>query len=137
VKFIMNGANHKVAGFSTYPFQIFGGGWERVMPAAGDLPYRGDTVVGNDVWIGYEAMLMPGVKVGDGAIIASRSVVTRDVAPYTVVGGNPAVPLRTRFDLETVAALLDIAWWNWDAERITRNLESIVAADLDALRRAE
>jgi virginiamycin A acetyltransferase len=137
VKFIMNGANHKVAGFSTYPFQIFGGGWERVMPAPGDLPYRGNTVVGNDVWIGYEAMLMPGVKVGDGAIIASRSVVTRDVAPYTVVGGNPAVPLRTRFDPETVAALLEIAWWNWDAERITRNLESIVSADLDALRRAE
>jgi virginiamycin A acetyltransferase len=137
VKFIMNGANHKISGFSTYPFQIFGGGWERVMPAPGDLPYRGDTVVANDVWIGYEAMLMPGVKVGDGAIIASRSVVTRDVAPYTVVGGNPAVPLRTRFDPETVAALLEIAWWNWDAERITRNLESIVAADLDALRRAE
>ena len=137
VKFIMNGANHKISGFSTYPFQIFGGGWERVMPAPDDLPYRGDTVVGNDVWIGYEAMLMPGVKVGDGAIIASRSVVTRDVAPYTVVGGNPAVPLRTRFDPETVAALLEIAWWNWDAERITRNLESIVSADLDALRRAE
>jgi virginiamycin A acetyltransferase len=137
VKFIMNGANHKISGFSTYPFQIFGGGWERVMPAPGDLPYRGDTVVGNDVWIGYEAMLMPGVKVGDGAIIASWSVVTRDVAPYTVVGGNPAVPLRTRFDPETVAALLEIAWWNWDAERITRNLESIVSADLDALRRAE
>ncbi|HEX8430597.1 MAG TPA: CatB-related O-acetyltransferase, partial [Longimicrobium sp.] len=136
-KFIMNGANHKISGFSTYPFQIFGGGWERVMPAPGDLPYRGDTVVGNDVWIGYEAMLMPGVKVGDGAIIASRSVVTRDVPPYTVVGGNPAVPLRTRFDPETVAALLEIAWWNWDVERITRNLESIVAADLDALRRAE
>ncbi|HYW09160.1 MAG TPA: Vat family streptogramin A O-acetyltransferase [Longimicrobium sp.] len=137
VKFIMNGANHKISGFSTYPFQIFGGGWERVTPAPGDLPYRGDTVVGNDVWIGYEAMLMPGVKVGDGAIIASRAVVTRDVAPYTVVGGNPAVPLRTRFDAETVAALLEIAWWNWDVERITRNLESIVAADLEALRRAE
>jgi len=137
VKFIMNGANHKISGFSTYPFQIFGGGWERVTPAPGDLPYRGDTVVGNDVWIGYEAMLMPGVKVGDGGIIASRAVVVRDVEPYTVVGGNPAVPLRARFDAETVAALLEIAWWEWDAERITRNLEAIVAADVEALRRAE
>jgi virginiamycin A acetyltransferase len=89
-KFIMNGANHKLSGISTYPFQIFGNGWERVMPSPSDLPYKGDTVIGNDVWIGYESLIMPGVKIRDGAIISSRSVVTSDVEPYTIVGGNPA-----------------------------------------------
>ena len=84
VKFIMNGANHKMSGLSTYPFQIFGGGWERVMPALDELPYRGDTVIGNDVWIGYEALIMPGVHIGDGSIVASWSVVTSDVAPYSI-----------------------------------------------------
>ena len=136
VKFIMNGANHRMSGFSTYPFNIFGGGWERTTPDLADLPFKGDTVIGNDVWIGYDAMIMPGVKVGDGAIIASRSVVVSDVSPYTVVGGNPARALRQRFPDETVAALLEIAWWNWEPEQITRNLESIIGADLDALRRA-
>jgi virginiamycin A acetyltransferase len=89
VKFIMNGANHQTSGFSTYPFFIFGNGWESAAPAPGSLPYKGDTVIGNDVWIGYEALLMPGVKVGNGAIIAARSVVTTDVPDYAVVGGNP------------------------------------------------
>lgn len=137
VRFIMNGANHRMSGFSTYPFNIFGGGWERSTPAPGDLPFKGDTVVGNDVWIGYDALLMPGVNVGDGAIIAARSVVVEDVPPYTIVGGNPARPIRRRFPDEVVDELLRIAWWNWDAERISRNLESIVGADLEALRRAE
>jgi virginiamycin A acetyltransferase len=135
VKFIMNGANHKVSGISTYPFQIFGNGWERVMPRPGDLPYKGDTVIGNDVWIGYECTLMPGVKIGDGAVVASKSVVVGDVPPYTVVGGNPAQPIKKRFPDETIQALLEIAWWDWDAERISRSLEAIVGADLEALRR--
>lgn len=135
-KFIMNGANHKISGFSTYPFQIFGNGWERVMPAPGDLPYKGDTVIGNDVWIGYDALIMPGVHIGDGAIIAARAVVTGDVSPYTVVGGNPARQLRARFPADVVAALLEIAWWEWDAEKITRNLEAIIGADIEALNRA-
>jgi virginiamycin A acetyltransferase len=136
VRFIMNGANHKMSGFSTYPFNIFGGGWERVAPRMDELPNKGDTIVGNDVWLGYEAMVMPGVRIGDGAIVAARSVVTADVEPYTIVGGNPAKPLRRRFGDDVVAALMEIAWWDWDVEKITRNLEAITGADLDALRRA-
>lgn len=134
VKFIMNGANHKMSGISTYPFSIFGKGWEKVMPQAGDLPYKGDTVIGNDVWIGYEALIMPGVKIGNGAIIAARSLVTADVAPYTVVGGNPAKLIRARFSAETVAELEAIAWWDWPAEKITAHLAIIVAADVGALK---
>jgi virginiamycin A acetyltransferase len=133
IKFIMNGANHKLNGFSTYPFQIFGNGWEKVAPQAGELPYKGDTVIGNDVWIGYEAVMMPGVQVGDGAIVAAKSVVVSDVLPYTVVGGNPAKCIRQRFDDETIQALLKVGWWNWDIKKITRNLEQIVAADIEAL----
>lgn len=136
VRFIMNGANHKMSGISTYPFQIFGNGWERVMPAPGDLPYKGDTVVGNDVWIGYEALVMPGVTIGDGAIVSSRSVVASDVEPYTIVGGNPAKPIRRRFAPEQIETLLHVAWWDWPIETITANLEVIVSGDVDALRRA-
>jgi virginiamycin A acetyltransferase len=137
VKFIMNGANHKLDGFSTYPFQIFGNGWEKVTPQTGELPYKGDTVIGNDVWIGYEAVTMPGVQVGDGAIIAAKSVVVSDVSPYTIVGGNPAKRIRQRFEDEVIQALLEVAWWNWDIETITRNLEKIVAADIEGLRNCE
>lgn len=133
VKFIMNGANHKVSGFSTYPFQIFGNGWEKVMPNEGDLPYKGDTLIGNDVWIGYEATIMPDVTVGSGTIIASKSVVTTDVPAYSVVGGNPAKVIKSRFDESTINALLDIAWWDWSAEEITAKLEAIVGSDLEAL----
>lgn len=136
VKFVMNGANHKMSGISTYPFQIFGNGWEKVMPEPGDLPFKGDTVVGNDVWIGYEALVMPGVKIGDGAIVSTRSVVVSDVPPYAIVGGNPAKLIRPRFDPGTVARLLALAWWNWPIDIITRNLELIVAADMDALEAA-
>lgn len=135
VKFIMNGANHKLSGLSTYPFQIFGGGWEQVMPGKDELPYKGDTIVGNDVWIGYEALVMPGVKIGNGTIVSSRSVVTSDVPAYTIVGGNPARPIRQRFAPEVVAGLESIAWWDWPAEKITRCLKLIVAADLEALKR--
>jgi virginiamycin A acetyltransferase len=136
VKFIMNGANHRMAGISTYPFQIFGNGWESVMPGPGDLPYKGDTVVGNDVWIGYESLIMPGVRIGDGAIIASRSVVVSDIPAYAIAGGNPARVIRRRFTDEAIAELEAIAWWDWPVERITRNLRHIVDADIDALRRA-
>lgn len=136
VKFIMNGANHKLGGFSTYPFQIFAQGWEKVMPSEGELPYKGDTEIGNDIWIGYEATIMPGVKVGDGAIIASKSLVTADVPAYSVVGGNPATVIKYRFDDSVISQLLAIAWWDWSAEKITANLEAIVAADIVALRQA-
>ena len=132
-KFIMNGANHKMSGLSTYPFSIFGNGWEKVLPRLEDLPYKGDTVVGNDVWIGYDALVMPGVKIGDGAIIAARSVVVNDVPAYSVVGGNPAKVLKMRFEPETVAELERIAWWNWPVATITGNLEKIVSGDVKAL----
>ena len=136
-KFIMNGANHRMTGFSTYPFNIFGQGWEKVSPKEGELPYKGDTVVGNDVWIGYEATFMPGVKVGDGAIIAAKSVVVKDVPAYAIVGGNPAKCIRQRFDDDVVKSLLALAWWHWDIKKITRNLEHIVAADISALEQCE
>lgn len=135
LKFIMNGANHKMSGASTYPFQIFGGGWEQVMPALDELPYKGDTVIGNDVWIGYEALIMPGVRIGNGAIVAARSVVTADVPAYTLVGGNPAKVLKQRFSPEQITALQALAWWDWPIETISRHLPLIVAADIEALLR--
>lgn len=134
--FVMNGANHRMSGFSTYPFNIFGNGWERSTPLPQELPYKGDTVVGNDVWIGYEAMLMPGVRVGDGAIVAARSVVSSDVPAYAIVAGNPARVVRMRYDETQVQRLLRIAWWDWDADKVSGNLELIVGADLDALEAA-
>ncbi|WP_291326392.1 Vat family streptogramin A O-acetyltransferase [Desulfovibrio sp. UCD-KL4C] len=137
VKFIMNGANHKTSGFSTYPFQIFGNGWEKVMPKAGELPFKGDTEIGNDVWIGYDATIMPGVKIGHGAVIASKSVVTKDVPAYSICGGNPASHIKYRFDKPIIDELLSIAWWDWTPEKITANLEAIVGCDILALKNAD
>lgn len=134
VKFIMNGANHKLTGFSTFPFSIFRSGWEDVTPGVEELPFKGNTVIGNDVWIGFEAMIMPGVKVGNGAIIASKSVVSANVPAYAVVGGNPAHVIRMRFPPETISALEKLAWWDWPIEKITKNLPFIVSADAEALR---
>jgi virginiamycin A acetyltransferase len=136
VKFIMNGANHRLSGFSTYPFNIFSDDWARVTPLPEELPFKGDTVVGHDVWLGYKALIMPGVNIGHGAIVAARSVVTADVPPYTIVGGNPARVVKPRFDESTVSRLLRIAWWDWDAARVTRHLEQIVGTDLEALEAA-
>ncbi|KMK81239.1 Vat family streptogramin A O-acetyltransferase [Pectobacterium brasiliense] len=132
-KFIMNGANHRLSGLSTYPFQIFGNGWEKVTPKPGDLPYKGDTRIGNDVWIGYDALIMPGIRIGNGAIIASRAVVTADVPAYTVVGGNPAKILKARFAPDVIEALETLCWWDWPIEKITRHLEIIAAGDIAAL----
>lgn len=132
-KFIMNGANHKLSGISTYPFQIFGNGWEKVMPAPGDLPYKGDTVIGHDVWLGYDVLVMPGVRIGNGAIVSSRSVVAHDVPAYSVVGGNPAKVIKERFPAEVVGILQAIAWWDWPIEKISRNLDAIVSGDIAAL----
>ncbi|CNC68592.1 Vat family streptogramin A O-acetyltransferase [Yersinia alsatica] len=132
-QFIMNGANHKLSGFSTFPFYIFGNGWEKAMPQADDLPYKGDTIIGNDVWIGYKALIMPGVKIGNGAIISSRSVVTSDVPAYAVVGGNPANVIKKRFTDETIAMLEKLAWWDWPVEKITQNLTAIMSSNLEAL----
>lgn len=137
VTFIMNGANHAMTGFSTYPFNIFGNGWEQGFDwATIEAGYKGDTVIGNDVWIGQEATIMPGVKIGDGAIIATKAVVTSDVPSYAIVGGNPAKTIRKRFSDDVIAALLAIRWWDWDTAKITRNLNAIRGADLDVLKRA-
>jgi virginiamycin A acetyltransferase len=130
--FVMNGGNHRTAGISTFPFPIFEP-WRGQWDGEFDFPTRGDTVIGNDVWIGHDALVMPGVTVGDGAIIATRSVVTRDVPPYAIVGGNPAQVIRTRFDEQTIARLLGIAWWDWPPERVTEAIPLISQADVDAL----
>ncbi|MCU8024497.1 MULTISPECIES: Vat family streptogramin A O-acetyltransferase [unclassified Shewanella] len=136
VKFIMNGANHQVSGFSTYPFYIFGNGWEKAAPKPEDLPFKGDTCIGNDVWIGYNATIMPGVKIGHGAIVASQSVVTKDVPPYAVVGGNPATVIKLRFEQTVIDELVTIAWWDWPIEKITQHLEAIAGAELTTLQQA-
>ncbi|WP_396625136.1 Vat family streptogramin A O-acetyltransferase [Luteitalea sp.] len=133
VRFIMNGANHKMSGISTYPFQIFGNGWEAAAPADGELPYKGDTVIGNDVWIGYDSLVMPGVHIGNGAIVAARSVVVNDVPAYSVVGGNPARVIKPRFAADVVARLEAVAWWDWPIEKVTQHLRVIVSGDVDAL----
>ena len=133
VTFIMNGANHQTSGFSTYPFFIFGNGWEKFVPKSNDLPFKGNTEIGHDVWIDYNATIMPGVKIGSGAIIASKSVVTCDVPAYSVVGGNPAKVIKTRFDDKTINTLLDIAWWAWSNEKITAHLDAITQCDIKAL----
>jgi virginiamycin A acetyltransferase len=108
--------------------------WEKVLPQPGDLPYKGDTIVGNDVWLGYQALILPGVTIGDGAIVAARSVVAADVPPYTVVGGNPARELKRRFPQDVVDELEAIAWWNWPIDKVTKHLQVIVAGDVAALR---
>lgn len=135
--FIMNGANHRMSGPSTFPFPIFGGAWAAHMDLLSDLPIKGDTVVGHDVWFGYKSTIMPGVAIGHGAIVATKAVVTKDVPPFAIVGGNPAQVVGMRFDEETVARLLDVAWWDWPIEKITRNVRAIMAGDVAALEAAE
>ena len=129
VTFIMNGANHRMDGITTYPFHIFGGGWEKVTPAVQQLPFKGDTVIGNDVWIGQNVTIMPGIKVGDGAIIATNSTVTKDVDPYVIVGGNPARLIKKRFSDEMIALLMKLQWWNWDEQEIFDQLELLVSVN--------
>jgi virginiamycin A acetyltransferase len=137
VRFVMNGANHAMTGLSTYPFSIFGEGWEKGFDFETiRTGLRGDTRIGNDVWIGMEAMILPGVTVGDGAIIGARSVVAADVAPYTIVAGDPARPIRRRFSTEVIERLLAVAWWNWPIDLITLHLDAIRGNDVALLERA-
>lgn len=133
-RFLMNGGNHRLDAPSTYPFPIFGNAWAAYGPEA--FPNRGDTVVGNDVWLGYESTVLPGVTIGDGAVVAAKSVVSADVPPYAIVAGNPARLVRMRFSEADIARLLRIAWWDWDADRITAHLGAIGDGDVDALEAA-
>ncbi|GAB0106436.1 CatB-related O-acetyltransferase [Nocardia sp. JMUB6875] len=136
VKFIMNGANHRMDGPSTFPFPTMGGSWSAHFDLLTDLPNRGDTVVGNDVWIGHGVTVMPGVRIGHGAIVSSGAVVTADVPDYGIVGGNPARLIRTRFDADEIARLLEIAWWDWPLEHLTAYIPTIMSgsvADLEAV----
>jgi len=134
VTFIMNGANHLSEAITSYPFAIFGHGWEEAMEGK-SYPSKGDTVIGNDVWIGHRATIMPGVKVGDGAIIASSATVTKDVEPYAIVGGNPARLIRKRFSDEQIERLLSIKWWDWDIDRITKNVHHLTGKNIELLKK--
>jgi virginiamycin A acetyltransferase len=137
VTFIMNGANHAMQGFSTYPFGIFPGAWRDGFDPAGYASgYRGDTTVGNDVWIGTKATIMPGVTIGDGAIIGAHAVVAKDVPPYSVVAGNPGRVVKQRFSDDIVERLLAIGWWNWPADKVTRHIAAITGADIEVLEKA-
>jgi len=124
VTFIMNGANHLTESISTYPFAIFGNGWKNAMDGK-TYPQKGDINIGNDVWIGYNATIMAGVTIGDGAIIATNSTVVKDVEPYTIVGGNPASEIKKRFSEKTIKKLLELKWWNWNIEKITKNIQHL------------
>jgi virginiamycin A acetyltransferase len=126
-----------MSGFSTFPFNIFGEGWEEGFdPATWTAEYKGDTAIGPDVWIGTEAVLMPGITIGAGAIVSARAVVTRDVPPFAIVAGNPARVVRHRFDPETTRRLLAVSWWDWPVDRITRNLDAIRGADIEVMEAA-
>lgn len=136
VKFIMNGGNHLTESISAYPFAIFGNGWEKAMDGK-SYPSKGNTVIGNDVWIGHNAIIMPEVTIGDGAIIATNATVIKDVEPYAIVGGNPAKEIKKRFSEDIISKLLELKWWNWEIEKITRNLQSLTDNTNDKLMNAK
>lgn len=130
VEFVMNGANHQMNAVSTFPFYTMEG-WEMAPPAISDLPLKGDTIVGNDVWIGQNAVILPGVHIGDGAIIGANSVVGRDIPPYTIVVGNPARETRKRFDDELIRLLLAFKWWDKSIEAINQLIPLLTSSDLE------
>ena len=134
-KFLFNSANHTLSSLSTYPFPLFFEEWGlEKRNVAESWDNKGDIVLGNDVWIGYEAVIMAGVTIGDGAIIGTRAVVTKDVPPYTVAGGIPAKPIKKRYPEETIAALSELKWWDWPENRIAQNLHAIQAGKLNELK---
>jgi virginiamycin A acetyltransferase len=133
VTFIMNGANHLTSAISAYPFAIFGNDWQNAMDGK-TYPVKGDTIIGNDVWIGYKATIMPGIKIGDGAIIASNATVNKDVAPYSMVGGNPATEIRKRFNEDQINRLLALKWWDWEIDKITENVGVLTGMDISLLK---
>lgn len=129
VTFIMNGANHLTESISTYPFAIFGEDWGDAMKGKA-YPTKGNTVIGNDVWIGYNATIMAGVTIGDGAIIATNATVVKDVPAYAVVGGNPAKVIKTRFSETEIKRLLDLKWWDKNIDWITANVQKLTGKEL-------
>lgn len=134
-KFIMGSANHRMTSISTYPFNIFGGLWREHTPEhLSQLPFKGDTIIGNDVWIGRESVIMPGVKIGDGAIIGAYSIITKDIPAYCIVGGNPAKVIRKRFDDDLIELLLELKWWNFEAEKLLSFLPLLCEPDLEKVR---
>lgn len=134
-KFLFTSANHKMHSISTYPFPIFFEEWGLdVTNITSAWDNKGDIVIGNDVWIGYEAIVLSGVTIGDGAIIGTRAVVTKDVPPYTIVGGIPAKPIRKRFSDEVISKLLELQWWNWPENRIKENIDVIQSDQINALK---
>ncbi|MFS2318284.1 CatB-related O-acetyltransferase [Maricaulis sp. D1M11] len=128
--FVLNGGNHFTDRLSSYPFPVFGA-WGQ--PDPGPWPNKGGITIGHDVWIGWDAVIMPGVSIGHGAIIATKAVVTRDVAPYTIVGGNPAQPIKTRLPDDMIARLLDLAWWDWPVDTIKAASPALMSGDIAAL----
>jgi virginiamycin A acetyltransferase len=133
VNFVMNGANHQMNCATTFPFYILEG-WDQNVPPLCEMPIKGDTVVGNDVWIGQDVTIMPGVKIGDGAIIGMKSVVASDVAPYTIVAGNPAREIRKRFDNELIDLLLRLKWWDKSTEEINSLIPILTCSDLEKVK---
>ncbi|MCX6205744.1 MAG: CatB-related O-acetyltransferase [Bacteroidetes bacterium] len=132
VNFIMNGANHLSSAISSYPFAIFGADWQNAMEGK-SYPSKGDTVIGNDVWIGHNATIMPGINIGDGAIIATNTTVTRNVPPYSIVGGNPSQLIRKRFNDHQINSLLEMKWWNWNIDLITQHVQLLTNNNIDEL----
>lgn len=133
VEFVMNDANHQMNAVSTFPFYTLEG-WDMDQPDSSDMPFKGDTVIGNDVWIGQNAVVLPGVHIGDGAIIGANSVVGCDVAPYTIVIGNPAKELRKRFDVELIDLMLRLKWWDKSIEEINSLIPILTCSDLEKVR---
>ena len=134
VEFVMNGANHQMNAVSTFPFYTLEG-WDMKPPAASDMPFKGDTVIGNDVWIGQNATILPGVHIGDGAIIGANSVVASDVEPYSIVVGNPVKLIRYRFDGELTSLLLKFKWWDKPVEEINALIPVLTNSDLDLVKK--
>lgn len=133
VRFIMNGSNHPMGGFTTYPFKVFGASWSEIpMP----VKSKGDTIIGHDVWIGNNVTIMQGIRIGDGAIIGTNALVTKDVPPYTIVGGNPAQVIRARFDDTTTAWLCELKWWDWPVEKISTHAKYLAVGDRAGLLQA-
>ena len=133
VEFVMNDANHQMNAVTTFPLYTLEG-WEMSAPDPSEMPFKGDTMIGNDVWIGQNAVILPGVHIGDGAIIGANSIVGSDVDPYTIVAGNPAKPLRKRFDDELIELLLQFKWWDRSIEEINTLIPILTCSDLEKVR---